>query len=88
MKKLRTYTFIDGEETKTIEATSYRKAVRSFQSGSESKVVRVEWEAKKGGEYEKIQSLPLGRKIRQAAIIDAKRLAAKKRLEQERGNNS
>ena len=61
MKKLRTYTFIDGEDTKTIEALSYRKAVRSFQGGSESKVVRVEWEAKKGGMFEKIQKLPLGR---------------------------
>lgn len=80
MKKLRTYTFIDGEDTKTIEALSYRKAVRSFQGGSESKVVRVEWEAKKGGEYEKIQTLPLGRKIRQAAIIQAKKDIAKTRI--------
>jgi hypothetical protein len=88
MKKLRTYTFIDGDETKTVEAMTYRKAVKSFQGGTKSQVVRVEWEAKKGGEYEKIQSLPLGRKIRQAAILDAKRLAAKKRLEEKRGNNS
>jgi|TARA_B110000285_G_scaffold217861_1_gene266711 hypothetical protein len=80
MKKLRTYTFIDGEDTKTIEALSYRKAVRSFQGGSESKVVRVEWEAKKGGEYEKIQTLPLGRKIRQAAIIQAKKDIAKAKI--------
>jgi len=80
MKKLRTYTYIDGEDTKTIEALSYRKAVRSFQGGSESKVVRVEWEAKKGGEYEKIQTLPLGRKIRQAAIIQAKKDIAKAKI--------
>ena len=80
MKKLRTYTFIDGEDTKTIEALSYRKAERSFQGGSESKVVRVEWEAKKGGEYEKIQTLPLGRKIRQAAIIQAKKDIAKAKI--------
>jgi len=80
MKKLRTYTFIDGEDTKTIESLSYRKAVRSFQGGSESKVVRVEWEAKKGGEYEKIQTLPLGRKIRQAAIIQAKKDIAKAKI--------
>ena len=80
MKKLRTYTFIDGEDTKTIEALSYRKAVRSFQGGSESKVVRVEWEAKKGGTYTKEQVLPIGRKIRQAAESEKKRAALKAKI--------
>jgi|TARA_B100001093_G_scaffold422669_1_gene415317 hypothetical protein len=62
MAKMRTYTFFEGnEEPKTIEALSYRRAVKSFQGGSKSKIVRVEWTAKKGGEYEKDQSLPLGR---------------------------
>jgi penicillin-binding protein-related factor A (putative recombinase) len=61
MPKMRTFTFIDGSETKTVDALSYKKAVRSFQSGSKSKSVRVEWIAKKGGEYEKQQTLPYGR---------------------------
>lgn len=77
---MRTYTFIDGEETKTIESMSYRKAVKSFQGGTESKAVRVEWEAKKGGIYEITQKLPLGRKIRQAAIIEAKKKAARAKI--------
>ena len=61
MAKMRTFTFFDGDESKTIEAVSYKKAVKSFQGGTKSKIVRVEWEAKKGGEYEKMQVLPMGR---------------------------
>ena len=58
---MRTFTFYDGEETKTVEALSFRRAVKSFQNDTKSKTVRVEWEAKKGGIYEKQQILPLGR---------------------------
>jgi len=61
MAKKRTFTFYDGEETKTVEALSFRRAVKSFQNDTKSKTVRVEWEAKKGGLYEKLQALPLGR---------------------------
>jgi|TARA_B100000073_G_scaffold341111_1_gene341944 hypothetical protein len=61
MAKKRTFTFYDGEETKTVEALSFRRAVKSFQNDTKSKMVRVEWEAKKGGIYEKQQALPLGR---------------------------
>ena len=61
MAKMRTFTFYDGEETKTVEALGYRRAVKSFQNNTKSKEVRVEWEAKKGGIYEKQQILPLGR---------------------------
>ena len=61
MPKMRTFTFNDGSETKTVEALSYKKAVRSFQGSTKAKSVRVEWEAKKGGLYEKQQTLPYGR---------------------------
>jgi len=61
MAKMRTYTFYDGENVETKEATSYKKAVKSFQSNTKSKSVRVEWEAKKGGLYEMTQQLPMGR---------------------------
>lgn len=80
MAKMRTFTFYDGDKVETKEAISYKKAVRSFQSGSESKSVRVEWTAKKGGTHETIQSLPLGRKVRQAAILEKKRAALKAKL--------
>ena len=59
---MRTFTFFaEGEEPKDVEALGFRRAVKSFQGGSKAKQVRVEWEAKKGGMYEKLQMLPLGR---------------------------
>ena len=59
---MRTFTFYaEGEEPKDVEALGFRRAVKSFQGGSKAKQVRVEWEAKKGGIYEKLQMLPLGR---------------------------
>jgi hypothetical protein len=66
MPKLRTFTFYDDnaeadDKVKTVEAMSFKKAIKSFQGGTKSKQVRVEWEAKKGGMYEKLQNLPLGR---------------------------
>jgi len=61
MPKMRTFTFNDGKETKTVEALGFKRAVKSFQGGSKAKQVTVEWEAKKGGTYEKLQLLPLGR---------------------------
>lgn len=61
MPKMRTFTFNDGSETKTVDAVSYKKAVRSYQSGSKAKEVKIEWEAKKGGIYEINQKLPMGR---------------------------
>ena len=60
--KMRKFTIIDGGESKDVEATSFKKAVKSYQASSKSKQITVEWEAKKGGFYTKQQSLPLGRK--------------------------
>ena len=62
MAKMRTFEFIEGAETKTIEAMSYRKAVKSYHSSSKATVVTVEWPASKCGYYSKQQTLPLGRK--------------------------
>ena len=61
MPKMRTFTFYDGDNVETKESTSYKKAVKSYQGSTKSKIVRVEWEAKKGGLYEMQQRLPLGR---------------------------
>ena len=80
MTKMRTFTFYDGDKVETKEAISFKKAVKSYQGGTESKSVKVEWEAKKGGIYKVIQALPIGRKIRQAAITEAKRKAAKAKM--------
>ena len=61
MAKMRTFTFTDGDKVETRQAVSYKKAVRSYQGSAKAKSVRVEWEAKKGGLYEKQQTLPYGR---------------------------
>ena len=42
--------------------------------------MKVEWEAKKGGVYEMIQAIPIGRKIRQAALSEKKRAALKAKM--------
>ena len=34
MAKMRTFTFDNGKETKTIEALGYRRAVSSYQSSA------------------------------------------------------
>ena len=60
--KMRKFTIIDGGESKDVEATSFKKAVKSYQASSKSKQITVEWEAKKGGFYSKVQNLPLGRR--------------------------
>lgn len=60
--KMRKFTILDGGESKDVEAVSYKKAVKSYQASSKSKQITVEWEAKKGGFYSKVQNLPLGRK--------------------------
>jgi len=61
MSKMREFIFDDGNETKTVEALSYKKAVKSYQSSSKANSVRVEWLAKKGVVHEIVQPLPLGR---------------------------
>ena len=58
---MRNFTFNDGKETKTVEALGYKRAVKSFQGSSKAKQVTVEWEAKRGGTFEKVQLLPMGR---------------------------
>lgn len=62
MTKMRTFTFIDGDTTETREAVSWKKAVKSYQSSAKNKVVTVEWTSKKGEEFSKLQTLPIGRK--------------------------
>lgn len=61
MGKMREFIFNDGNETKSVTALSYKKAVKSYQSSTQSKSVRVEWLAKKGVVHEIVQPLPLGR---------------------------
>ena len=62
MPKMRTFKFDDGNETKDVEAISFKKAVKSFQGSSEAKMVTIEWTTKNGEVFVKDQQLPLGRK--------------------------
>ena len=61
MPRMRKFKFDDGNETKEVEALSFKKAVKSFQASSKAKMVTIEWTTKNGEEFVKEQLLPLGR---------------------------
>ena len=62
MPKNRIFKFDDGTETKDVEALSFKKAVKSFQGNSKSKMITIEWMTKGGELFVKDQKIPLGRK--------------------------
>tara|TARA_B100000427_G_scaffold238795_1_gene201683 strand:+ start:357 stop:563 length:207 start_codon:yes stop_codon:yes gene_type:complete len=62
MSKMRNFKFTkEDNEVQTIESSSFKKAVKSFQNQVKQKMVYVEWVSKKGQEMTKWQILPLGR---------------------------
>ena len=62
MAKMRNFKFTkDDNEVQTIESSSFKKAVKSFQNQVKQKMVYVEWVSKKRQEMTKWQLLPLGR---------------------------
>ena len=78
MPKMRTYKFWNeaGEE-KEKEEMSLKKAVRAVQGDYKDKFISVEYTTKKGKQISQSIKIPMGRKIRQALIIEQKRAAAK-----------
>ena len=62
MPKNRLFKITDGTETKEVEATSFKKAVKSFQGSSKAKMITIEWMTKAGELFVKDQKVPLGRK--------------------------
>ena len=78
MPKMRTYKFWNeaGEE-KEKEEMSLKKAVRAVQGDYKDKFISVEYTTKKGKQISQSVKIPMGRKIRQALIIEKKRAAAK-----------
>ena len=62
MPKNRIFKISDGTDTKDVEAMSFKKAVRSFQSFSKASMITIEWTTKRGQEFFKEQKIPLGRK--------------------------
>ena len=75
---MRLYKFWNenGDE-KEKEALSLKKAVMSVQGDYKDKVIGVEYVSKKGKQIITSVNIPLGRKIRQALVIEQKRLAVK-----------
>ena len=62
MPKMRIFKIDDGKEIKDVAATSFKKAVKSFQGSSKAKMVTIEWTTKAGEVFVKEQKLPIGRK--------------------------
>ena len=78
MAKMRIFKFWNeaGDE-KEKEAMSLKKAVMSVQGDYKDKIIGVEYTTKKGKQISQSVKIPMGRKIRQALIIEQKRAAAK-----------
>ena len=69
-----------GDE-KEKEEMSLKKAIKSVQGDFKDKFIGVEYISKKGKKIIDSVKIPIGRRIRQAIITEAKRVAAKvKRL--------
>ena len=82
MAKMRMFKFWNeaGDE-KEKEEMSLKKAIKSVQGDFKDKFIGVEYISKKGKKIIDSVKIPIGRRIRQAIITEAKRLAAKaKRL--------
>ena len=82
MAKMRMFHFWNekGDE-KDTEQLSLTRAVKAVQSDFKDMFIGVEYISKKGKQISQSVQIPMGRKIRQAIITEAKRLAAKaKRL--------
>ena len=82
MPKMRLFKFWNeaGDE-KEKEEMSLKKAIKSVQGDFKDKFIGVEYISKKGKKIIDSVKIPIGRRIRQAIITEAKRVAAKaKRL--------
>ena len=66
----------NGDE-KEKEAMSLKKAVISVQGDFKDKVIGVEYVSKRGKQISDSVQIPVGRKIRQAIIIEKKKAALK-----------
>ena len=78
MAKMRMFKFWNeaGDE-KEKEEMSLKKAVRAVQGDFKDKFIGVEYISKRGKKIIDSVKIPIGRRIRQAIITEAKRVAAK-----------
>ena len=78
MKKMRLFKFWNETGTeKEKESMSLKKAVISVQGDFKDKVIGVEYVSKRGKQISDSVKIPMGRKIRQAIIIEKKKAALK-----------
>ena len=78
MAKMRMFKFWNeaGDE-KEKEEMSLKKAVKSVQGDFKDKFIGVEYISKKGKQISDSVEIPVGRKIRQAMIMEKKKAALK-----------
>lgn len=75
---MRKFTFWNenGDEKET-EQVSLKKAVRAVQGDYKDNMISVEYVSKKGKQISQSVKIPMGRKIRQAIILEKRRAALK-----------
>ena len=80
MPKMRIFKFWNeaGDE-KENESMSLKKAIKSVQNDFKDKFIGVEYISKKGKNIIDSVRIPIGRRIRQAIITEAKKIASKAR---------
>ena len=80
MSKMRMFKFWNeaGDE-KEKEEMSLKKAIKSVQGDFKDKFIGVEYISKRGKQISQSVQIPIGRRIRQAIITEAKRMASKAR---------
>ena len=66
----------NGDE-KEVEKMSLKKAVMAIQGDYKDEVIGVEYVSKKGKQSRQSVEIPMGRKIRQAIMIEKKKAALK-----------
>ena len=78
MAKMRKFLFWNeaGDE-KEKEAMSLKKAVMAVQGDYKDKFISVEYVSKKGKRISQSLEIPMGRKIRQALVLEKRRAALK-----------
>ena len=78
MSKMRQFKFWNenGDE-KEVEKMSLKKAIIAVQGDFKESVIGVEYISKRGKQISDSVKIPVGRKIRQAMIIEKKKAAAK-----------
>ena len=78
MSKMRMFKiWNENGDEKEVEKMSLKKAVLAVQGDFKDKVIGVEYISKKGKQISDSVEIPMGRKIRQAMIIEKKKAALK-----------